>query len=237
MSLEQINLPVPTETLAMPLPRSQGDWNKTTERQAILAATALSKCWRRDEAHDPETFGLAVASVFTLYSPDVVQFVCDPRTGLPKTHKWPPTISEVHTALSDRIGDLARAERFKNWGQIGSDERERMKDQGRLPAPVEVKPTLAELKAKYGPNWGLGGVLPANEVLMATTGARPLTRDQAFIAKVRAEGEARRNAQANGTWREPVMQAEQEQEPERRIEPARPITGADGVELDQGADF
>ena len=63
---------------------------------------------------------------------------------------------------------------------LPDDPRERMKDQGRLPAPVEVKPTLAELQAKHGPNWGLGGVLPSNEVLMASTGARPMTRDQAF---------------------------------------------------------
>jgi hypothetical protein len=197
----------------------------------------LSKCWRKDEAHDPETFGLAVAAVFTLYSPDVVQFVCDPRTGLPKTHKWPPAISEVHDACRERIGDLARVKRFQNWGQPDAEERERLKDQGQLPAPAVVKPTLADLHAKHGPNWGLGGVLPANEVLMATTGARPMTRDQAFIAKVRAEGDARRKAKAEGTRREPVTQGAQEPELERRTEPARPIIGADGKELDQGADF
>jgi hypothetical protein len=196
----------------------------------------LSKCWRKDEAHDPETFGLAVAAVFTLYSPDVVQFVCDPRTGLPKTHKWPPAISEVHDACRERIGDLARVKRFQNWGKPDPGERVRLK-QGRLPPPNETKPTRAELQAKHGPNWGLGGVLPANEVLMATTGARPMTRDQAFIAKVRAEGEARRKAQADGTWREPVMQGAQDPEPERRLKPARPIIGPDGVELDQGAAF
>jgi len=235
MSLEQINLPLPqTEASATLLPRSQGDWNKTTERQAIVAATGLSKCWRKDEAHDPETFGLAVAAVFTLYSPDVVQFVCDPRTGLPKTHRWPPAISEVHSACSDRVADLARIKRFKNWGQHDPDEVERRKDQGVLPPPNETKPTLAELHAKHGPNWGLGGVLPANEILMQTTGARPMTRDQAFIEKVRAEGNARRAAEAEQTM---AFHFGCERREQRRDQPARPIVGADGVELDQGADF
>lgn len=41
-----------------------------------------------------------------------------------------------------------------------------------LPKPglQPMRPSIADLKAKYGENWGIGGVLPANEIAVA---ARP----------------------------------------------------------------
>jgi hypothetical protein len=191
----------------------------------------LSRCWRKDEAHDPETFGLAVAAVFTLYAPDVVQFVCDPRTGLPKTHKWAPAISEVHEALADRVSNLQRKKRFENWGKPDPDERERMKDQGLLPSPRAARPTLEELKAKYGDNWGITNLSMRDDVLARP---KPQTKEQAFIDKVHAETVERHRLAAERASMEyfnPGSTA-----PKRRLE-AEVILGVDGQPVDQGADF
>ena len=166
-----------------------------------------------------------MTSVFTLYSPDVVQYVCDPRTGLPKTNKWPPTISEVHDACRERIGDLERAKRYKNWGNNDPDERERQKDQGRLPVPVEVKPTFEQMQAKYGVGWGLGGVAPANEAANETAGAKA-----AF--KTMTPTELAEHYSNHGLSFGPVAQR-------LTREPAVPvpILDVDGNAVDEGADF
>jgi hypothetical protein len=60
--------------------------------------------------------------------------------------KWPPTISEIVEACNDRMADLARQERFRNWGKS---------ETLLLDPPEQSKPTLDELKAKHGPNWGI----------------------------------------------------------------------------------
>jgi hypothetical protein len=233
MSLDQITGPTIDQTgmSVTPLKPSQDDWNRTTERQAIGAATGLSRCWRKDDAHNPETFGVAVAAVFTLYSPDVVQYVCDPRVGLPKTHKWAPAIAEVHEALANRVADLHRKKRYENWGRNDPEQRERLKDQGLLPPPVVVKPTLEELKAKYGPNWGIADTSMRDDML---TRPKPDTKEQAFIDKVRAETVERQRLRDDRTCTEyhnPGSTA-----PKRRLE-AEVIIGVDGNPVDQGADF
>jgi hypothetical protein len=195
------------------------------------AAERLAACWRKDEAHDPLAFGLAVSSVFTLYAPDVVQFVCDPRTGLPKTHRWPPTISEVHEACSERIADLERKKRFENWGHNDPEQRERLKDQGRLAAPVEIKPTLEELKERFGPNWGLGDTSMRAAIGIAP--ARPVTKERVFMDKVRAETVARHRVAAEQTSREYFRRGG-----DCPTQPDAPIIlDVNGNPVDQGADF
>lgn len=81
---------------------------------------------------------------------DVVRFVCDPRTGLPGSSKWMPSPFEVKAACDERAHWLKRVARFQNWGKSPADQK-------RLTHEEKPKPTLEQLKAKYGENWGLGG--------------------------------------------------------------------------------
>lgn len=83
------------------------------------------------------------------YPSEVIVYISDPRTGVQRRCKWPPTISEIVEACDKRIAELNQAERFRNWGKNGPPLIE---------GPQAEKPTLEELKAKYGPNWGIGEV-------------------------------------------------------------------------------
>lgn len=65
-------------------------------------ATMLLGCYRRDEANNPEVYIAAVAAVLSEFQPDVIEYVTDPRTGLPRTSKWPPNPAEVAEACEAR---------------------------------------------------------------------------------------------------------------------------------------
>lgn len=232
------------------------DWNRATASQAIGAATGLAGCFRTVDASDAERFIGAIAAILQMFSPDIVQDVCDPRTGLPGRMKWMPSVAEVKEACEARSAEKARHKRFENWGKNDdAEERERMKDQGRLPPPPpEKRPTLDELKAKYGANWGLGE-LPEP----AKTGQRARTKAD-YIAHPAVGDTLRAFARTlpdGGSWTMPELvglwrasqpgdarpdQLENGRAPARMIDPAMAAVEAapiviDGVTLDQGADF
>lgn len=83
--------------------------------------------------------------VLEQYPDDVVIYITDPRTGVQRHAKWPPTISEVIAACDERIAYKERMDRFRNWGY----------NEPLLEAPTGPKPTYEELKNKYGKNFGL----------------------------------------------------------------------------------
>lgn len=113
--------------------------------EALKAAKQLLDCYRTGEANNPETFGAAIAAVLSDYPLDVVQYVCDPRTGLPSSSTWMPNCAEVKAACNERVAWLHKVERFQNWGKKPLE----------IEPPREYRPTREELQAKYGPNWGL----------------------------------------------------------------------------------
>lgn len=65
---------------------------------AYERATMMYKCWRRDDASDPETFIDAAAAILADYPTDVIVLVTDPRSGLAGKLKWPAQPSEVKDA-------------------------------------------------------------------------------------------------------------------------------------------
>jgi hypothetical protein len=44
---------------------------------------------------------MAVAATLADYPPDVIEYVTDPRTGLPAKCKWLPSVAEVREACED----------------------------------------------------------------------------------------------------------------------------------------
>jgi hypothetical protein len=120
---------------------------ETVTRYAAARAKILLGCYRTGEANDPETYVAAVTAVLSHFPEEVITSVTHPVTGLPKKSSWLPTIKEVNDACNEAIEPIrsheARLKRIKE--QMEMRERE---DRGE-------KPTLEQLKEKYGPNWGL----------------------------------------------------------------------------------
>jgi hypothetical protein len=85
--------------------------------QALKATRQLLGCFRTGEANDPAIFAAAVAAVLSDYPLEIIQYVCDPRTGLPSSSKWMPTAAEVKAACEGRATWLAKIDRFENFGK------------------------------------------------------------------------------------------------------------------------
>jgi hypothetical protein len=91
----------------------------------------------------------AIMAVLARYPEQVITDVTHPATGLPKKKGWLPTVKEVFDACEEAVefsvNHQARLKRIKD--QMEARARE---DRGE-------KPTLAQLKERFGDNWGLGG--------------------------------------------------------------------------------
>lgn len=55
----------------------------------------LFACYRMDQYSDPDGFMVQMAMVLSEYPEDVVNRVTDPRTGLQRSSKFPPSIAEI----------------------------------------------------------------------------------------------------------------------------------------------
>lgn len=61
-------------------------------------------CYRKQDANDPDVYVAAIASILDEYPPSVIDFITDPRTGLPNRLKWLPTVAEVREACETQLG-------------------------------------------------------------------------------------------------------------------------------------
>lgn len=71
-------------------------------RVAAQRTAILFGCYRKADANDPEIYTMAVAATLAEYEPEVVEYVTDPRTGLPAKLKWLPSVAEVREACESR---------------------------------------------------------------------------------------------------------------------------------------
>lgn len=114
---------------------------------AALRAKLLLGCYRTGEANDPETYVAAITAILSRYPEEVMTSVTHPVSGLPSKSSWLPTIKEVtdacNAAVEPIVQNEARLKRIKE--QFEMREREAR----------GVKPTLEQLRAKYGKDWGL----------------------------------------------------------------------------------
>ncbi len=74
---------------------------------------ALFTSYRLDQFADPDGFKVNIGAVLEQYPNEVIVYVCDPRTGIQRRCKWPPTVSEIVDACDDHRDFLVRAARPK----------------------------------------------------------------------------------------------------------------------------
>lgn len=156
---------------------------------AAERASLLLGCYRTGEANDPETYVTAIMAVLARYPEQVITDVTHPATGLPKKKSWLPTVKEVFDACEEAVEfSMQHAARLKRiQEQMEARDRE---DRG-------IKPTMAQLKARFGETWGItppGNALTPEQ--KAEENAKAFEREQ---ARVRAEYE-HLGTQAPSKW-------------------------------------
>src|SRR4051812_4873530 len=122
------------------------------ERSSYAAQRArlLLGCYRKGDASDPETYVAAIAATLASYPDDVITEVTHPVKGLPSRLSWLPTVSEVHMACEDAMEPRVRQQqRERRLARQMADRAVFEAEQARQ------RPTLDELKSKYGDQWGI----------------------------------------------------------------------------------
>jgi hypothetical protein len=78
----------------------KGEFDLAPDPAYCLRRTEIMlSCYRKDEAHNPEIYNSAVSAILADgYPQDIVDYVTDPRTGLPSRNKFLPTVAEVREA-------------------------------------------------------------------------------------------------------------------------------------------
>jgi hypothetical protein len=79
----------------------------------LRRAELMLSCYRKDETHNPEIYSAAIAAVMGEYSEAVVEYVTDPRTGLPSRQKFLPNVAEVREALDARAAIVHRSSTYE----------------------------------------------------------------------------------------------------------------------------
>lgn len=140
--------------------------------------------FRKADADDPETFTAGCLRLFTVYPRAAVQYVVDPLTGLPGRSEWLPTMKATKEALDAWEAEQKRAREFEARQQAA--ERQ-ISERKAWQEKQKTKPTLDEMKAKYGENWSLKSISPESQESKAK---RTATMQDANRAAFKAECEA-----------------------------------------------
>ena len=151
---------------------------------SIGRARTLLGCYRTGEAADPETYVAAISAVLSEYPEEIVTIVTDPRTGIPSKSNWLPTVAEVRAAADAEVAYRDRQKRRSAELEALLAERER---DAQLAKDRAWRPTLDELKAKYGPNWGMKAVTDENDEIKRRARARMREISERTNAAISAE--------------------------------------------------
>jgi hypothetical protein len=121
-------------------------------KTATQAADRLFGFFPQSAASDPQIFMAGVVELLAGYPAWVADRILSPAHGLPAHHTFLPSIKEIR----ERCEDEFKAHRYVQQFEQTSEEL-RAKHSAPLLAgpPPAPRPTYDELKAKYGPNWGL----------------------------------------------------------------------------------
>jgi hypothetical protein len=79
--------------------------------KARAYAIALLGSYRSTEVDDPAVYAANSAAVLCRYPEHIVAEVCGPGTGIQTRQKWLPTVSELHAACEQALGEQVARER------------------------------------------------------------------------------------------------------------------------------
>lgn len=145
----------PSSTRALaPSPSSTDELRQLKRLKAVTeAAKRLFESYPPREYENPETALATMVTVLNGFSLDVVERVTRPETGLQLTCVHAPRIAEIYAACHKVNDEFVRAARYRNFGSRNERPVEKQ--------PRETRPSYAELKAKYGENWGIDTRAPS----------------------------------------------------------------------------
>src|SRR6266496_4989720 len=99
----------PTSPYAMPVTTLDSD--RARREYARLKAAQMFGCFRTGQANDPDLYVAGIAAVLAEYPPKVIEYVTDPRTGLPRKMTFLPSVAEVGEACEREMAPIISEQR------------------------------------------------------------------------------------------------------------------------------
>jgi hypothetical protein len=110
----------------------------------------LFLAYPRSDYDEPDGALASYVEVLSAYPDSLVTHVTNNKTGIQRHLKFPPRIAELVAFCDEYLAYEQRLNRYKKWGETDPALM--------LEAPREDRPTPAELREKYGKNWGLTSI-------------------------------------------------------------------------------
>src|SRR5262245_26054077 len=193
---------------------SDQDQRYRYEDYCLSRVSLLTAGRMKDEIQDPDLYASAVAAVLSEYPKDIVDAVTDPRTGIQRRIKWLPMLNEITDACEELYAPIKRkAEREARRAETAR----LLQDVG---APNDQRPTLQELKDKYGDNWGLNPIKDEDDLSKRADQARArITRNDQDILREYTRLNVEPVYASNGMLVSPAMLKLLHQWPPRKQQP------------------
>src|SRR5215468_2503522 len=115
-----------------------------SQTEALTMAKQLIGSFPHARPPEFETYLAALAAVLSDYPASIAAACCDPRSGLARNIKFPPTAAEVIEWCEEKAASLRPPPSPVLALPVPRRDMDRID-----------RPSLDELRAKYGPNWGL----------------------------------------------------------------------------------
>lgn len=106
----------------------------------VTRVEMLMASYRLADYHNPDGFLTTLCSILEAYPKEIVEYVTDPKTGLQRRCKWPPTPAEIVEACAAEIAWRTKIAQNSSLSPVL-----------RLPRPrFRVEDSYEEMFKKYG---------------------------------------------------------------------------------------
>lgn len=177
----------PTNSGNAPLRQALAD--RLGEIEAIEAIGKLLKAFPNGSPPDPKGYIGALAAILREYPRQVALRCADPIKGVSRETKFMPTVADL-VAYCERETEAMRkpVDVEDHYAAIARQNRVRANDQDQWAEKRKMRPTYDELRAKYGPTWGIAQ--PCEEPATKAASARMLAEanERALLAEYQAAG-------------------------------------------------
>src|SRR5262249_6289979 len=167
----------------------QGLADRLALSEAIDAVGKMLNGFPNSAPPESRRYNGALATVLSEFPRQIALACADPVKGVARTTKFLPTVADV-VAWCERETAALRTpvDREDRDQQFIRECRERAEHEAEWAEKRKARPTLEELQAKHGPNWGIAQ--PADDTVARAASARQLAEanERALLAEYAAAG-------------------------------------------------